>query len=357
MTLAPVRELDIDIGPLTLENGSELPRVVQRVTQYGAPPRPDGRNVVYVAHALTGSGRILDWWSGYVGPGKALDTDRLTILGTNVLGSCYGSTGPASLAGDGKPYGSRFPVVTVGDMVRAQARAVTALGFTQMAAVVGGSLGAMQALQWMLLEPERFTHGLLYGAYDSFSAMAIALNALSRAAILHDPAFAGGDYYETAPPHDGLRLARMIAMVTYKSEALFAERFGRTLDRDGRSPWIDPRARFNIEGYLEYQGEKFIARMDANAYLALTRAMDLYDVRSAATPPSTAAKLTFVGIDSDWLFPAKLIADAAARFTERGYDCTYLELHSTHGHDAFLADLEDLTALTAPRIAPIYEAL
>lgn len=355
MTLLPSFEEDVVIGSLALASGAIIEDVVQRVTIYGKP-RGDNTNVMFVPHALTGSGRIAEWWDGFIGPGCALDTNRIALVGVNVLGSCYGSTGPASLAADGKPYGSRFPVVSVGDMVSAQQAAMQKLGIGSMAGIIGGSLGAMQGLQWILREPERFRHGIILGAYDYFSAMSLALNALSRAAIQHDANFCNGDYYEGAPPNEGLHLARMIAMVTYKSEALFSERFGRRPDRAGGDPAKDPAARFDVASYLEYQGKKFVSRMDANTYLSLTRAMDLFDLRDEATTATTTA-LTFVGIDSDWLFTAAEIAAAAERFRTRGFAVDSQMLHSSHGHDAFLADLPELSELIAPALQRLYASL
>jgi homoserine O-acetyltransferase len=188
--------------------------------------------------------------------------------------------------------------------------------------------------------------------------MAIALSALSRTAIRQDPAFHGGEYYDQAEKPDfGLRLARMIAMVTYKSPELFAERFGRRFDRSGGDPQLDTQARFDVEGYLAYQGQKFVERMDANSLLTLMRAMDLYHVQDLPTPQSHTTQLTFVGISSDWRCDARHICQAAERFRQRGYTSTYHELSSTHGHDAFLADLDDLTELTSASFAPIYTHL
>ncbi len=354
-TLLPTFEQDVRIGALKLANGELLDDVVQRVTIYGTP-RADSSNVVFVPHALTGSGRLTDWWEGFIGPGRALDTDRIALVGINVLGSCYGSTGPSSLAANGKPYGSRFPVVSVADMVSAQQAALAKLGIGRMAGVIGGSLGAMQGLQWILREPDRFRYGMILGAYDYFSAMNLALNALSRAAIQYDPHFCAGDYYDGVAPEYGVRLARMIAMVTYKSKVLLEERFGRRPDRAGGDPAKDPRARFDVESYLEYQGKKFVSRMDANTYLALTRAMDLFDLRDHPTA-ATTTELTFVGIDSDWLFTASEIEEAAQRFRLRGFPVSSYVLHSSHGHDAFLADLPDLAALLRPSLRALYGSL
>jgi homoserine O-acetyltransferase len=352
VSIAPTFEEDVGVGSLTLSNGETLHNVIQRVSIYGTP-REDHSNLVFVSHALTGSGRLPEWWDGFVGPGRALDTNRLALLGINVLGGCYGSTGPASLASTGQPYGSRFPVLSFSDMIDAQRAALAKLGIGRMRGVIGGSFGAMLGLQWILREPDRFRNGIILGASDRYSPMGLALNGLARAAIFHDPHFAGGDYYDGPAPNEGVHLARMIAMVTYKSAALFAERFGRRPDRAGGDPTKDPRARFDVEGYLEYQGRKFVARMDANTYLTLTRAMDLYDLRDEKAS-ATETALTFVGIDSDWLFPAEEIRQAAERFRLRGYSVRSYTLRSDHGHDAFLTDLAELAALIAPALEGLY---
>jgi homoserine O-acetyltransferase len=321
-----------------------LQDVVQRVTLYGEP-RPDNANVVLVTHALTGSSRVLDWWGGLAGPGKLVDTNALAVVCVNVLGSCYGSTGPDSLAPDGSPYGERFPLVTVADMVRAQRSALATLGFTRFAAVIGGSLGGMQTVRWALEAPAQVDRALVIGAYDHFTAMGIALNAIAREAIRI-----------ARTPAEGIALARKIAMLTYKSEALFEQRFARKPDRKGGDPTKRSGDRFDVEGYLDYQGELFAGRMTAHAYLALTRAMDLFDTRALPLVPPHPA-FSFVGISSDWLFVPRYVRAAAERFAAAGADSVYLELISDHGHDAFLAEPEHLRALLAPRLASLYAAL
>jgi homoserine O-acetyltransferase len=346
------RETVVSVGSLRLDSGAVLDDVVQRVTVYGEPRR-DGANVVLVNHALTGSSRVHEWWPDVVGPGKLLDTRRLAIVGVTVLGSCYGSTSPASLR-DGAPYGPRFPVITVGDMVRAQRAALGSLGIERFALVAGSSLGGMQALQWALDYPADLDQSLIVGAYDHFSAFGIALNALSREAIYSDPDFRSGDYYAAAGPAAGVRLARMIAMITYKSEALFAQRFGRKIDRGGGDPFVNPRDRFDVEGYLDYQGRIFVERMDANSYLSVTRAMDLFDLRARGAPAGAKPHLTFVGISADWLFPPREVEEAAVRFRKSGFLSDYLLLESNHGHDAFLAEPANLAALIAPVIDRTY---
>lgn len=340
-----MHEIDIEIGALDLANGERLERVVQRVTRYGEA-RADGSNVVFVAHALTGSSRAGDWWSGLIGPGKLFDPAQWCIVGVNALGSCYGSTGPASDAPDGNPYASRFPIVSVTDMVNAQQRALAEIGIARIAIAIGGSLGGMQALTWALDHGTLVDHAIVVGAYDAFSAMGIGLNAVARTAIVDDPTFLGGDYAPDAQPTRGVRLARMIAMLTYKSDALFEARFSNRLDRAGGNPARHRADRFDVEGYLAYQGDIFAKRMDANSYLALTRAMDIFDVRERK-PRERSTRLTFVGIEHDWLFPMQYVEAAAARYAALGYDCTYHSFATRHGHDAFLAETDTLAEILA----------
>jgi homoserine O-acetyltransferase/O-succinyltransferase len=302
-----VRDIDVAIGSFELDGGERLPAVEQRVTVYGDPKKP----AVLVEHALTGSSRVAEWWPGIAGPGGAFDPREWCVVGINALGSCYGSTGPAS-------YPS-FPRITVPDIVRAQARALDELGFARLEFVLGGSLGGMQALQWALAYPERVAGAIVVGAHDHLSAMGVALNAIQRECLELDPV-------------RGLRTARKLATLTYKSEALLRERHGRRRDRRG----ID---RFDVEGYLDHQAGRFETRMDAATYATLTHAMDAFDVRDDARfAPAGTPRLNFIGISSDWLFRAEDVRRAAARFKRLGYLATYSELRSDHGHDAFLAE-------------------
>jgi homoserine O-acetyltransferase/O-succinyltransferase len=342
--MTPTFERDIAIGELVLDCGVVLNDVVQRAACYGTP-RPDHSNVVLVNHALTGSARVVDWWSGIVGSGKTLDTDTLAVICINNLGSCYGSTGPASLNAHGLPYGAAFPIVSVGDIVRAQAAALTQLGITRLPLVFGGSLGGMQALTWALRSPRAIDHAVVIGAYDHLAPMAIALNYLAREAIRSG-----------ATPEVGIELARKIGMLTYKSDELFTKRFGRNIDRNGGNPYENLDDRFDVEGYLDHQGRLFSARMDNDAYIRQTRAMDLFDVRDLPLP-SPPPQLTFVGIRSDWLFCPQYIREAAERYAAEGADSVYIEMQSDHGHDAFLAEPEILATIVAPRLAPLYAAL
>jgi homoserine O-acetyltransferase/O-succinyltransferase len=309
-------EHTVSIGTLTLESGETLHDVEQRVTIYG----DRSARTVLAPHALTGSSRVLDWWPGIAGENALFDPNEWCIIGINALGSCYGSTGPSTRR--------NFPRVTVADIVRAQSSALDELGLERLDVVAGGSLGGMQALQWALDTPERVRSAIVIGAHDHHSAMGVALNAVQREALGLDPV-------------RGLRLARKIAMLTYKSEELFNERHDRRTDRHGK-PYFD------VEGYLELQADRFEARMDAATYAILTHAMDSFDVRSVARRDQSRnakPKLCFVGINSDWLFRPEDIRRAAERFSTSGWPSHYLELCSKHGHDAFLAEGQPLADL------------
>ncbi|HET9029328.1 MAG TPA: alpha/beta fold hydrolase [Candidatus Aquilonibacter sp.] len=300
-----MREWTVDLGSLRLANGALLHNVQQRVSIYGE--RRDD-NVVLVPHALTGSSRVAEWWPGIVGDNALFDPREWCIIGINALGSCYGST--------------RAPDVTVADMVNAARRALDEVGVERIRFVVGGSLGGMQALQWAL-DDARVESAIVVGAHSHHSALGVALNAVQREAIAIDPA-------------RGLRLARKIAMLTYKSEDLFNRRHDRRPDRN------DP-SRFDIEGYLELAAERFAGRMDPQTYATLTQAMDRFDVRDRAVPD---ADVTFVGISSDWLFRPQDVRAAA-----KGFGARYIEMRSDHGHDAFLAESTELADLLRPVVA------
>lgn len=316
-------ETTVAIGKLDLTGGERLKGVEQRVTTYGELNAARD-NAVLVAHALTGNSRVAEWWSGLVGEGRLVDPRRWYVIGINALGSCYGSTGPASEAPEGRRYGARFPQVSVRDIVAAQARALERLGIERLALVIGGSLGGMQAVQWALDFPDRVERAVSIGSHDHHSAMGVALNAVQREAIALDP-------------RRGLRLARKIAMLSYKSDALLRTRHGRRADRLGR-------LRFDVEGYLEHQADLFEARMDPHSYVALTHAMDSFDVRSYALT-AAAPELSFVGISSDWLFTPQDVRAAAERFARAGLRARYVQLESEHGHDAFLAEPQALANL------------
>ena len=328
--------------PFLLDAGGTLRPVILHYAIYGDLERRR-EQVVLACHALSGSARAGDWWPAMFGRGRAFDLERHCVLGVNVLGSCYGSSGPPSLdPRTGRRYGSGFPLVTVGDMVRAQARLLDHLGVRRLAAVVGGSLGGMQALEWALRFPGRAERCIAIGA-TPLSALGLAFNHLQRQAIRLDPS-------------RGLALARALAMCSYKSAELFRERFARRPDRSGEDPRRSLDARYDVAGYLDHQGEIFVRRFDADSYVALSKAMDTFELprpgeNEEAALRGISAQVLLVGISSDWLFPAAEVRALAGRMRAAGVDVRYAELESAHGHDAFLAEAEKLAPLVAEALA------
>ncbi|MCA1555059.1 MAG: homoserine O-acetyltransferase, partial [Acidobacteria bacterium] len=316
-------------------------------------------NAILVCHALSGSARVAAWWAEMFGSKKAFDTSRYCIIGTNVIGSCYGSTGPSSINEQtGKAWRGDFPVVTVSDMVRAQGLFLNHLGVKRLHAVIGGSIGGMQALQWAVDFPEKIERCIAVGAAP-LSAMGLALNHLQRQAIQNDPRWQQGRYNADDPPVAGLALARALAMCTYKSPELFNERFGRRPDRSGEDPYTSMNGRFDVAGYLDYQGQIFNNRFDANSYIVLSKAMDAFDFARGYGSEEAAlrrisARVSLVGISSDWLFPASNMKALAARMRAMGVDASYGELASPHGHDAFLADARLLAPLVSAALDEHY---
>jgi len=336
--IQPTVECDVtlDEQPFHLEAGGELPEVTLRCAWYGQPETAPG-GILLVCHALTGSARVADWWGGLVGAGRIFDPAHYAIVGINVLGSCYGSTGPTTLdRRQGRPYGARFPLVTIGDMVRAQYLALRQLGISHLKAVIGGSIGGMQALRWATDFPDMLDVCCAIGA-TPLPAMGLALNHLQRQAILLDATWQGGDY--TTQPAAGLALARAIAMCSYKSATLFENRFGRRPDRSGEDPRKTLTGRYDVAGYLDYQGEKFVRRFDANSYLILSKAMDTFDLTDAELA-RIRARVYLVALSSDWLFPAANVRALAQRLQALNVIVQYAEIATDHGHDGFLAEPE-----------------
>jgi homoserine O-acetyltransferase len=348
--------------PIRLRGGAELPSFDIAYETYGKLNETRS-NAVLVCHALNASHHVagyyaedknnIGWWDNLVGPGKPLDTNRFYVIGSNYIGSCFGSTGPASInAATGKPWGADFPVVTVEDWVEAQRRLADHLGIERFAAVIGGSLGAMQALQWSLSYPERVRHSIVIAAAAKLTPQNIAFNEVARQAIMTDPDFHGGHYYEKGVvPTRGLRIARMIGHITYISGEAMAEKFGRVLRRG--QPGFDFDIDFEIESYLRYQGDKFSTYFDANTYLRITKALDYFDPAADyggdLTKALARAKAAFLVISfkSDWRFTPARSREMVRALLDNRRIVSYLELDAPGGHDAFL--LEDPRYHTALR--------
>ena len=363
--LAPTVEADFTFArdeAFRLQSGGLLQPVTLRYALYGELNEARN-NAILVCHALSGSARVADWWPELFGTGRPFDTTRYCVIGINVIGSCYGSTGPRSENPQkpGEAYGGDFPLVTISDMVRAQARLLDHLSIARLHGVIGGSIGGMQALRWAIDFPERVERCIAIGA-TPLSAMGLALNHLQRQAIRNDPAWRGGRYAPDEQPVAGLALARAIAMCSYKSAELFTERCARRPNRSGDDPHCSLEGRFDIAGYLDYQGLIFTKRFDANSYLVLSKAMDTFDLARGYESEEAAlrrirARLLLVGISSDWLFPASDVRALAEQARAAGVNVNYAEIASTHGHDGFLADAELLvpivkTHLDAKQYAP-----
>jgi homoserine O-acetyltransferase len=342
--IEPTREADVNFeGPFALDAGKELEKFQLHYALYGTPDSRKG-NVILACHALSGSARVGDWWADLFGPGMPFDTGRFCVLGVNVLGSCYGSTGPTSTdPKTGKRYAGRFPPVSIRDMVRAQARLLDYLEIRRLHAVVGGSIGGMQALAWATGYPARVARCVAVGACP-LHGMGLAMSHIQREVIRRDPRWRGGDYSPEEPPTAGLALARGLAMCTYKSAELFRERFGRRPDRSGEDPTAELAARYDVGGYLDHQGRTFVDRFDANSYLVISKAMDTFELTDTQLT-HVRARVRLIGIASDWLFPPGDIRELAGRMRDAGAEVSYDELTSNHGHDGFLADARHLAPL------------
>ncbi|MEZ4520448.1 MAG: homoserine O-acetyltransferase [Thermomicrobiales bacterium] len=344
-------------APFSTECGASIETVDLAYETWGEPNQ-DGSNVILILHALTGSAHVArhpdidgdpdGWWEGIVGPGLAIDTDRYFVICANSLGSCYGSTGPRSIAPDGRRYDLGFPQLTVRDLVNAQLLLLEKLGINRLAAVIGGSLGGMQAVEFAIMAPEMVERAFVIAASNVFHSQGIAYNEIQRRAIMLDPAWRGGSYEPGAEPGQGVALARMVGMVTFQSEPLMTRRFGR---REARyNNWSEFQGRYDVEGYLHYQGDKLAGRFDANTYLYLSRVMDSHDVGDGRGGESRAvaaitASCTYVGIESDILFPARHVRASAEAVRSSGGKAVYRELESINGHDGFLNRIEEMSEI------------
>jgi homoserine O-acetyltransferase/O-succinyltransferase len=361
--------------PLKLESGKTIGPVQVAYETYGTlSPRRD--NAIFICHALTGDAHVAGrhsadekkpgWWDGFVGPGKGIDTDRYFVICANVLGGCMGTTGPSSIDPEsGKPYGPNFPFLTIADIVSLHKKLVEHLGIEKLLAVVGGSLGGMQVLDWAARYPLSLKSAIVLASGSRLNAQGIAFNAVGRRAIYTDPAFKDGNYYDHAEkPRFGLALARMIAHITYLSEQSIELKFGRRLQNSADLTYdLRKETEFQIESYLHYQGKRFVERFDANSYLVLTRAMDYFSIETTHGPipealGMTDARFLVVSYDTDWLFPTSQSKELVRELLQARRHVTYAELPSPHGHDAFLIDSElpMLKDLVEPFLAKTYDA-
>jgi len=365
--IVPTRFADLFTPPanLRLTNGRTLGPIRVAYETYGELS-PTRDNAIFVCHALTGDAHLAGkrraddrkagWWDELVGPGKGLDTNRYFVICANALGGCQGTTGPGSIdPATGQPFGLRFPFLTVGDIVQVHAELVRSLGIERLLAVVGGSLGGMQVLDWAARYPERIASAVCLASAARLSAQGIAFNCVGRRAITTDPNFHQGDYYEQPTgPSVGLALARMVAHITYLSENSIEQKFGRRLQHsDALAYELGHETEFQVESYLHYQGSRFIERFDANSYLYFTRAMDYFDLAEAhgslqQALSATAARFLITSYTTDWLFPTSQSIELVNALVAARKQVSFVELTSPYGHDSFLLEVEPLAELLRP---------
>jgi homoserine O-acetyltransferase/O-succinyltransferase len=346
--------------PMRLDSGETLGPVTIAYETYGQL-NEERSNAILILHALSGDAHAAGyhsfknpkpgWWDTCIGPGKAFDTNKFFIICSNVVGGCQGSTGPSSMnPRTGKPYGLSFPVITIGDMVHAQRHLIDYLGIDKLLAVVGGSMGGMQVLQWTVSYPERVRAALPLATTARHSPMLIAFSEVGRQAIYADPNWNGGDYYDKTRPNAGLAVARMVGHITYLSEESMHHKFGRRLQEREHFGY-DFDTDFAVEGYLRYNGNRFTERFDANSYLYVTKAMDYFDLSNGSGSLTNAfshsAHIMYlvVSFTSDWLYPTYHSKELVSTLTGAGADVTYCNLKSSWGHDAFLLEVDTMTGL------------
>ncbi|WP_407356936.1 homoserine O-acetyltransferase [Methanolobus sp. WCC5] len=337
-------------GDLVLDSGKKLSGVQLAYETYGKL-NPEKSNAILICHSLTGDAHAAGlhtgetkpgWWDILIGPGKVIDTDRYFVICSNVLGGCKGSTGPMSVNPQtGKPYGTDFPFITIADMVKAQKELVSHLGIQKLFAVIGGSMGGVQALQWSVSYPQCLAKAVVIASTARSSPQQIAFNEVGRMAILSDPKWNNGDYYSGPAPIHGLALARMIGHITYLSDASMHQKFGRRL-QDKEKYDYNLGFDFEVESYLHYQGQSFTRRFDANSYLYITKALDYFDLAVEGSliegMKRAKAKFLVVAVSSDWLYPPYQSREMVSALSANDLDVTYREIESNYGHDAFLLE-------------------
>ncbi|MCX5709728.1 MAG: homoserine O-acetyltransferase [Candidatus Omnitrophica bacterium] len=338
---------------LKLDSGKALGPITLAYETYGEL-NPEKTNAILVVHALSGDAHAAGfhegdkdpgWWNDMIGPDKALDTDKYFVICSNCLGGCRGSTGPSSINPQtNKPYGLSFPVITIADMVRAQKHLIDNLGIKKLLCVIGGSMGGMQVLQWVASFPKNMQSAIPIACALKHSPQQIAFDEVGRQAVMADPAWNEGNYYDSDKPERGLAVARMIGHITYMSDKSMEEKFSRKLkDKDYSFKFTTD---FEVEGYLRYRGDNFVKRFDANSYLYVTKAMDYFDLSGAKLiPKAIDVRFLVISFKSDWLYPSYQSQDIVRQLKIRGVDATYCEINSTYGHDAFLLEVEEETRL------------
>lgn len=327
------QQQSLAIGPFRTESGFEFPAVEVAFQQWG----PVGAPVVLVCHALSGDANAASWWSRLIGPGSAVDTTKYHVICSNVLGGCQGTTGPSSTAPDGQPWGSRFPLVSIGDMVEVQHRMLRVLGISQLHAVMGGSMGGMQALEWTRRFPGFVKKAFVTASALAHNAMQIGFNEVARQAIFRDPKYRGGDYPLSDGPVAGMAVGRMVGHLTYLSEMALDHKFGRRRQDGGakQTPFGPERAQFEIESYLSYQGQKFTERFDPNSLIIVTNALDAYECASLA---GSTSEYLFISFSSDWAYPSNQSKASHELAVSVGCASKWVDISLDWGHDAFLLD-------------------
>lgn len=335
---------------LLLESGEKLGPITLAYETYGKL-NAQKSNAILILHALSGDAHAAGpdgWWSNLIGKGKGIDTDKYFVICSNVIGGCRGSTGPSSInPKTGKPYGLSFPLISIGDMVKAQKCLIDHLGIEKLLTVVGGSMGGMEVLQWMVSYPERIRSAIPIATTLKHTPQQIAFNEVGRQAVMSDPDWRNGDYYGFKPPAKGLAVARMIGHITYMSDTSMTEKFGRKTRAD-KEPFKFG-ADFEVEGYLRYRGDNFVKRFDANSYLYITKAIDNFNLLNGNALSSVfrglRAKVLVLAFKSDWLYPAYQSQEIVKACKLAGVDASYCEINSTYGHDSFLLETERETQL------------